>query len=72
MTQNGVGSDAAAYDVYLLRGLGYGGEEVWDQVISAPKEEAVSFGQRIKEAGKVAVVVPKAAAPDSLQRRVFQ
>lgn len=72
MTQNGEGEK---YDVYVLRGLGYGGEEVWDPVGDSQEVswgEAKSIGENIKNSKMVAAVVPNEASPFSYERKVFQ
>lgn len=68
-------NNGAKFDVYVLRGLGYGGEEVWDPVGDSQEvswDKAESIGESIKNSKMVAAVVPNEASPFSYERKVFQ
>lgn len=61
--------------MYVLSGLGYAGEEVWEPVSgfqNLDEDAALDLGKSIKSVGKVAVVVPNADSPYSSGRKVFQ
>lgn len=67
MSQAG-STDDKRFDVYVLNGRGYGGEEVWESITtsgSIPKKDAQALEKRLKSAGKDIMVRDHSDPPDS-------
>lgn len=63
------------FDVYVLNGRGYGGEEVWDSITttgSLPEYEAHVLEKRLRSAGKDIMVRDASDPPDSPERLILR